>query len=434
MNFKVVRLIIIGIFSLFLFKGCDDPLDVTPRDSISPEDMGEDDIDELLNGTYVAYQNAGGHIDVVLFDQMGGNLEPPEGSGAASRYDIKRGDIRPDDGLLSTIWSGYYEALYRANTLIEVLENQEESDFIDETMGVAHFLRAYGYYNLVTRFGGVPILEENTREQVPRDSEEDVWDFIIEELEKAIDLAPPYHVVGDYYYASAEAAKALLARTALTVGDMELAEEMAEEVIATGDFELDQDYDGIFHDDSNSETIFAFRNTQEEGVPPGGLFTPTDFETGGSYFWVPTEEAMDMFSDDDRRSGAAYTFFGNQQMVNKYRGGLEGGDPIQVTRLAEMYLISAEAQGPSGIDRLNELRQVRGLDPLNITDEQEYMDAILQERNKELIWENFRFYDLVRTGRALEELEHFDEEYLLRLPIPVSEIDQNPELDQNPGY
>ncbi len=219
----------------------------------------------------------------------------------------------------------------------------------------------------------------------------------------------------------------------MTVGDNERAVQLAEEVIGSGHFSLSQDYRGIFHGGSNTETIFAFANIRGEGVPPGGLFTPTNYPRGGSYFWVPTQEAMDMFSGD-RRASAVFTFFGNLPMANKHPGGLQGGDPIQVSRIAELYLISAEAQGPAGISRLNELRSIRGLPAINISDEDEYLYAILDERNKELIWENFRFYDLVRTGKALEVLEHFDSEHLLRLPIPLREMNLNPNLVQNPGY
>lgn len=432
---STVRILVFGSFLAIALLGCDNPLNVYPRDSISPEDMGQNDIEQLLNGTYLSFQNAGGHRNVVVFDIMGGNLEPPSGSGAATRYEILRGEIDPRDGILTDMWNGYYAALYRANTLLDVLDNLEDTRRNQEIRGIAHYLRAYGYYGLVVRFGGVPILRENTRQQLPRNTEEQVWDFIQEELELAMELAPSYGANSDYYYVTSEAAQALMARVALTVGNNELAVQLAEDLIGSGHFQLASNYSGIFHSGTNSETIFAFRNLQTEGVPQGGQFTPTNFPSGGSYFFVPTQEAMDMFASSDTRRLAAFTFQGLFPMVNKYRGGLQGGDPVIVSRIAELYLISAEAQGPAGINRLNQLRSLRGLQPLpSITEEEDYLAAILQERNKELIWENFRFYDLVRTGRALAELEHFNSEHLLKLPIPVRELDLNPLLEQNPGY
>ncbi|MFC5048791.1 RagB/SusD family nutrient uptake outer membrane protein [Aquimarina hainanensis] len=140
-----------------------------------------------------------------------------------------------------------------------------------------------------------------------------------------------------------------------------------------------------------------------------------------------------MFSDQDLRKNASITTFNSQNIVNKYSESRNM--PVVVSRMAEMYLISAEAQGfPSGMARLNQLRNIRGLaSHTTITDQEGFIDAILDERQKEFYAEGFYWYDLVRTNKALERLENVTEQNQLLLPIPQREIDLTG-IKQNPGY
>lgn len=412
--------------------GCSDLLDVSPRTAVEPDDLGQGEVEQLLNGVYIEFQNGPGRNNVLLFDMMGGELrEPHEPEGHGTYIE---NDFDPSLSELERIWDGYYQGLYRTHVLMSTLEGLEPTPRNQEILGIAHFFRAYAYYGLVTRWGGVPILREATRDLVARDSEDDVWTFIEEELEKAIELAPSFAAEPDYFYVTAEAAKALLARTLLARGEMSRAAELAEEVIGSGHFRLEDDYEAIFRG-SNNEIIFAFENLPGEENTFSALLTTNTWPTGGSYFFIPTDEVLTtLFSDDDRRKGTVFTYVDGQPMVNKYLSGLQGGDPLLVSRIAEMYLISAEAQGLEGLGRLNELRASRGLSPVSIDNEQDYQQAVFEERRKELIYEGFRFFDLVRTGRALDVLFNVTSETQFKLPIPQDEIDLNPSLVQNPGY
>ncbi|HEY8511341.1 MAG TPA: RagB/SusD family nutrient uptake outer membrane protein [Cyclobacteriaceae bacterium] len=420
-----------AILALIFTAGCSDVLDISPRTSVSPDNLGQNEVEQLLNGVYKQFQNGPGRDNVFLFDLLGGNLLT---SNLGGRNEFIEHDVDADNGALRTMWYGYYRGIYRVNILIETLERLEPTPRNQEILGIAHFFRGYAYYSLVTRFGGVPILRTETRDFVERNTEAEVWAFVREELEKAIDLAPDFSSKSDPYYATSDAAKALLARTALTLGDMATATQLSEELIESGDFGLEDDFASIFRSGSDSETIFAFENRFDEGVTFGALFTTVNYPTGGSYFFVPVDEMYDLFDDEDLRKEVTVSSYSALPMVNKYQGGLQGGDPIIIARIAEMYLISAEAQGLAGLDRLNELRVMRGLDPLAIADEALYAEAVAEERRRELAYEGFRWYDLVRTGKAMDELPTVTAEYQLRLPIPVSELDLNPLLEQNPGY
>ena len=119
--------------------------------------------------------------------------------------------------------------------------------------------------------------------------------------------------------------------------------------------------------------------------------------------------------------------------LNKYPSGQTGKDPVIVSRIAELYLISAEAQGRAkGVGRLNELRRERGLDDIYPASDAAYVDAVLDERRRELLGENFIYHDMVRTGRAVERLGI--QKFQLLLPIPGKELQLNPLLEPNPGY
>ena len=123
---------------------------------------------------------------------------------------------------------------------------------------------------------------------------------------------------------------------------------------------------------------------------------------------------------------------GSNPVMNKYCGGDAGRDPIYIVRLAEMYLISAECLGleGGGLERLNELRRFRGLEDVTPSDEEAFLDAVLQERRLELFGEGFRWYDLVRTGRYTSVIG-VDDKYSV-LPIPARELSLNGNLRQHP--
>ena len=142
---------------------------------------------------------------------------------------------------------------------------------------------------------------------------------------------------------------------------------------------------------------------------------------------------MTMYEDGDLRKEISITTLDNLNFINKYPSGQKGTDPVVISRLAEMYLISAEAQGiTKGLGRLNELRQARGLNKVVPGSEAEFVEAILDERRKEFLCEGHRWYDLVRTGKAVEKLGI--QEYQTLMPIPAAERQANRNLTQNPGY
>src|SRR5690606_35836500 len=124
----------------------------------------------------------------------------------------------PTDGTVGGLWRNAYSTLTRVNFLIETINalDTESANLHQATKGESLVFRAIIYYNLVTRWGGVPILTEQTYDVVPRATEEQVWAQI------EADLLEAERLLGNFsnrFYVSKQAAQALLARTYLSRKD-----------------------------------------------------------------------------------------------------------------------------------------------------------------------------------------------------------------------
>ena len=425
------RILTILFCGAIMLSGCDKQLDMYPHSQVATGTLTEADIEAFLNGVYNKVQNSPTNSSYVMFDIIGGNLIRGGASGSGDHVVMINDILQAENGNIASQWSGYYSSLYQVNNLLESTSKLPDSPRKNEILGIGHFFRGYLYYNLVTRWGGVPILEVNTQEKLPRNSEQEVWAFIEKELQKAIDLAPSL-TPGNFYYVSREAAQALMARTKLAQNKKGEAAILAESLITGGKLQLDS-FDKIFRSQQNNEVIFAFANqTIESSINLSVLFYTYAHPVSGSYNYKPTPEVMNLFGTTDNRKSISVDTYSGLDVLNKYPSGQAGADPIIVTRLAEMYLISAEGQGLQGLGRLNELRVKRGLPALNTTDEGEYLEAVLLERRRELFGEGFRWYDLVRLGRAQKDIGLSDAQ--TKLPIPARELLLNTLLTPNTGY
>lgn len=430
-NILMKRIVLPALLSgLCLLASCSKMLDVKSHSAVATSTLSAADVEAFLVGIYNRVQNAPGAESYISFDIVGGNLINAGATSDGGLNTFISNVLRPENGLMSAAWNGYYAALYQVNNLLQATESLPETQRNTEISGTAHFFRAYLYYNLVTRWGGVPVLEKNTAEKVKRNTEQEVWAFIEKELQLAIERAPAY-AAGQYYQVSSIAAKALMARVKLAQNKKAEAAALAEEVIGSGSFQLDA-FEKIFRATANTEEIFSFKNlTIESSIRVSTLFYTYAHPVKGSYVYRPTQEVMDLFTETDKRTAISIDTYEGLRVINKYPSGQSGTDPQVVIRLAEMYLISAEAQGLAGLHRLNELRAERGLAAITPADENAYLDAVLLERRKEFLGEGYRWFDLVRTGKTGElGLAPRESKY----PIPMNELALNNLLEQNQDY
>ena len=415
-------------------SSCTGLLDKYPHTSASPDAVTVSDLAAMRTGVYNMMQHEPGAYSYIAFDIFGGDFLYSQ---SAEPINYINNQLTALSGVVSGQWDGYYKALYQVNNLISTCERfQGESSEAKTYLGEAHYFRALIYTSLVTRWGRVPILRSNTMDKVPRDPVEDVWAFIDEDIETAEGLLGSS---SSYYYVSDDALKALKSRVRLYEGRTEEAVALAEDLITSGKYSLDS-FDNIFGADNNSETIFAFSNqSTENGIYLGSQFYTYNYvNKGGGWFYV-SDDTYNAFEDGDiRKTQGIYietedpsTIY--HYCVHKYRGGQSFTNPIIISRIAEMYLISAEGQVyPDGLGRLNELRRERGLDDVQVTADT-FLDAVLNERRLEFLGENHRYYDLVRTGKALSSISGL-QPYQLLFPVPDAQRVLNDLLDQNEGY
>ena len=421
-NFIISLLTVLLVFA----TSCNE-MDQYPHNAVSSDNLTEEDAQLLLTGLYFYIQNNPTVNGYLTQDIVGGDLVRGGATGLKDPVLLVKDLVTPESGFVSGPWDGFYTALYQVNSLIVAVDKLAASQSRNEILGVASFFRGLIYYHLVTRYGEVPILEAPFSGDIAASTETEGWSFVEKNFQVAIDYAPTF---SDKYYVSKQAAKALMARTKLAQGKMTEAAKLAEEVIGDANFSL-ADFDQIFRGKANREEIFSFVNLlNESSVNLSASLYSRASANGGSYTYAPTTKVMNMFEPDDKRTAISIDMQETNEVINKYPGGEVTTDPIIITRLGEMYLISAEAQGLSkGLTRLNELRNFRGLPSVHPATEEDFIDAILNERHTELLAEGFRWFDLVRLNRLESDLG-FERKYN-KLPIPAKERSLNKLLNQN---
>ena len=419
---------IVFILLVLAATSCDKLLTQYPHNAKTVDKMTEADVELLMTGAYNIAQYKPTFNGYALFDIIGGDLIRPGATSTNTPALVIQGAIAPGQSIVSSPWNGYYAGLYQINNFIIAAENLPDSPRKTELCGTGYFFRGLYYYYLVTRWRNVPIVTGPVDYDVPQTPEAEAWEFVAGEFRKAVEMAPDFT---DKNYVSKDAAKALLARTYLAMGKKTEAAALAEELITCGRFAL-ADFSQVFRGKANREEIFTFPNLLNEGsFNIGSYYYTKESDVGGSYTFCPTQQAMDMFVHYDKRTPYSVSIQGSNNVVNKYYQGDAGQDPIYITRLGEMYLISAEGQGLArGIDRLNQLRRFRGLEDVHPGSESSFLNAVLNERRLELFGEGFRWYDLVRTGK-FESTVGVETKYTV-LPIPSRELTLNKALEQHP--
>ena len=130
---------------------------------------------------------------------------------------------------------------------------------------------------------------------------------------------------------------------------------------------------------------------------------------------------------------------------NKYKSSAPGTERYNLFRLAELYLVRAEASAQmediaSAVTDINVLRSRAGLLPISdAISKVECLQAIAHERQVELFAETgHRWLDLKRTGQLDAVLQPLKSAtwapHAALFPIPLADLQNNPQLEQNPGY
>ena len=368
------------------------------------------------------------------------------------------------DGVVEEVWTAAYVGIQEANQVIDA-----ELTGADAIKAQAYAIRALMYFKLVNMYArpytdnpnglGVPLILHYQPALLPkRDSISKVYSHIFSDLKAAFANAPAY---GNSGLISKYAAEALLARTYLYMGDNTDAKAAAVDVINNGGFTLAQTanaYAAFWANPARkSDGVEVLYEVDADAVNNNGTDGIDAMYMNGYQDLYASQDLVSLYSATDVRNAvlvAGSTKSGaTATLVAKYPNYTSTDkDNPKVIRLAEVYLIAAEASLPGNeADArmyLNDLMAVR--DPAfagySSTGAQLLTD-IVTERRKELAFEGDRYYDLnrlkmdinrpaINSGSITGPLTMPYSDYRRIYPIPLNEIQANANIatEQNPGY
>jgi hypothetical protein len=371
-------------------------------------------------------------------------------------------------------WVDFYTSMYQVNIVLDKIVGVDlDEAYKKQIIAEMKFLRGLYYFNLVQLYGDVPLVTKpiigEEAYAMKRTPKADVYNFIVEELKAAAaDLAEPGSEPAKGR-ATKGAAKTLLGKVYLTMGDKPNAAQILKEVVDTYDgsnYQLLPSFSSLWGNTT------AHKNTKESifeiqylggAANPYSSFWPAfaPFENfsitkyGGGMNMVTDDLYNEYEAGDNRRDASFYTGYEkggvfvpikfNKKWVD-LTAPLDGGaeacnNNFVVLRYADVLLLLTEATGDP--QYMNRVRARVGLPLFGSAGypSAKYPTlelAVEHERRMELALEYHRWFDLKRTGRAVAVLsakgKAVNADKLL-LPVPQYALGQNPNLGpQNPGY
>lgn len=483
--------IIVPFISFLCIQCGDDFVNITPEYSIDSENYFnvKEDYEQAVVAAYDLLQTT------YLNNMLGEIASDNTLCGGESATDVP-GFQQIDDMIhtpvndnIQDLWNWMFAGVQRAAYVIEFKDRIEFSGK-DILVAEAYFLRSYYNFELVKWFGPIPIkaggrFEVGDEQLLSRSPVSEVYGLIESDLLNAITHLPL--TSSQSGRVTSGAAKSLLGKAYIYQGKYEDASHILEEVINSGQYTLVENYNEIFEQigENGPESVFEVQYSDAEGasfdcfqcsegniaVGFNGIreYSGPVFDSGFS-FNIPTREVVDAFETGDLRKdvaildieqwaasrGASYgkgfehTGYFNRKYIPR-KGDSNIGDQnltnpnnYRAIRYADVLLLAAEANAKkSSLDEskartyLNLVRQRafgNTSHAVNATGSA-LKDAIFHERRVELVGEGHRFFDLVRTGRASQEIDGFTPNKHELFPVPFEEIQfSNGNWEQNNGY
>jgi starch-binding outer membrane protein, SusD/RagB family len=470
----------IYLLILIVLVSCDDEfLDLPPISAASVDELYQTDND---------FQDAVVGIYSILRDQYSNfwHFELPSDD---VRHQWPTEDIRlrmdnytfqDNESLFHNTWINYYQMIFRANLVLERIEDVDEIAVPNRNrhLGEARFLRAFAYFDLVRIFGEVPLITSVlTNEEAlerGRESTDRVYnEVIIPDLEAAFELLPESYPSSEVGRVTKGAAKSILGRVYLTLGDFQNASSVLQEVTSMG-YSLLNDYNDLWDYSNEHHSEYIFDIEYQDGVLAGSPFTnnfsPNDPNVldhygvfgGAGNTYTPSDQLFEIFEEGDIRievtarrgivdeegnyipmSGQVGASSFNAKYMTPIERGGDSPANWKVIRYADVLLMLAEALNEIGNTEeahtyMNIVRERAGVDPYENLSQDEFREMIYLERRLELSFEGHRWFDLVRTGRAYETLQPLGmQSHMVLFPVPLNEVQimNNPSIfPQNSGY
>lgn len=470
---KTKKLLLLVPISMLLFS-CTEKLDLMPKQSIDAEVAltTPSNIKATLVGAYLAGRSE--YVFGTAFNEYSELYASTGDMLFLGTFEEPREFIQKEatvtNAYVENTWVQAYKLINTCNTLVDpeilAILDEEDRDLVE---GEARFLRGWTYFELTRLFGlpyeagtantqpAVPLVLTPTSDvadavTVPRNTVEECYAQVLDDLTAARDLLPEDNGV----YASSLAARAVLARVYLQMGNYSSAAVEANNVIQSGLFALTSTPLKAFNNSSNSpEDIFSFQNNvASNNAWLAVMYASLNGAGRGDY--EIQQVFLDRFDPSDLRgmfqqnTESSYTIANITMMYYRGVGTIVNSNGINTSkwgsyytninliRLAEMYLVRAEANfedpgadvGPNTPTQDINVIRARSNAPLYtgpVT-----MEQIREERYLELCWEGFRLHDLKRWKMNIGSYA-YDAGNLI-LPIPFRELQVNDLLVQNDWY
>lgn len=477
------NLVLSGLVIAFAVSGCEDDLDVAPRDAQTEEDILADPNNavQLVNGVYNKQLDYNMYsfswIGVTSITSDNADKGSSAGDTGSDKHKMDNLTFGANDISFQDIWQGRYQGINRANNAIFYLERFN----IDATLRArliaeSRFLRASFYFDLVRCFGGVPLVTQmidiNDTEAIQqtvfiRKTKEETYAQIEADLIAAAEILPVQYPSAEVGRATKGAANAMLAKVYLYQQKWQQAYDAAGEVIFSGQYALLDDYAQVWREagENGSESVYEVQATVGNGlVDYTNVQGPRGTPDLGWGFNIPSQSLVNAYEAGDERRDATimfvpgvlwdgfiapttwsnprYNYKAYQSSIAESWDGNKGNTAknFRLLKYSDVLLIRAEAafhigNNSEATDRVNEIRDRVNLGLLSSVT----LEQILKERRLEMAMEHDRWFDLVRTGTAQAAMAADGKTFVPGVhevfPIPANEITRSGGLlTPNPGY
>ena len=484
LKYNLIAIALLG----FSFSSCSDFLEQNPQTDLSENDFYKtaDDILSAVNGAYSSLQEGDIYGNWYVFGEIPSDNTRNQLSGSVTtQNEFDQFYIDTQNSMIANFWKAAYKVINRTNTILGRIDGIEiNTELANRYKLECKFIRALMYFNLVRVYGDVPlVLKEISISEsydILREPKENVYNQIIADLKEAQDLPVSYSTAEDGR-ATQGAAKALLANVYMTLHKYAEAETILAEIINSGRYSLLENTPGSLNIDGYKNVFSPVNHNSKEGIfeiqfLKGGYgegsnyannFAPENSGTnvvavgGTDGNNIPEMDIYNAYEEGDLRRDFSMSlgYYDNRKnnewvesryvckfMDVPYQNN-DASNNYPVIRYADVILMYAEALNQNGktaeaCKYLNMTRrrgfgyQTTETSPVDLqtTDKAQFALMVEQERRVELAFENHRWFDLIRTGRAVEVMRSKGfslNETNLICPIPQKQIDVNPKLTQN---
>lgn len=457
---KNIKIYLTALLTATLFS-CESELELNPKQSLESSSVlnTESGVKQVLVGAYANLANGslyGGRTQV-MGDLLGAtgrsSTTHVEWYGTFAGFgDIFSKTIVNDNIFAEDLYRESYDVINATNIVIENADKIADAGDRKVAIAESKFIQALVYFDLV-RFFALPYESGKTNSQLgvvirpkaiykylgvdlsaERSSVEDVYTLVVNNLKSAITDLPSTN--GEF--ANKYMAEALLARVYLQQQKYTEALAAANNVITNGGYSLSSSLTAAYnHDVDQPEDVFAIQITTQTGDNQiNNLHASTqnggrggDIAMGNGYF--------NLFTDaNDQRQDFYYENSFGDALTLKYTNQFAN---VHVIRLAELYLIRAEANirlnSAVGDTPANDINRIRNRAKATSIAAPTLAD-VLTERKLELAFEGFWIHDIKRNKQTIvgQTSTYQYNDPRLVFPIPLRELNTNKLITQNPGY